>query len=153
VAEVQALVGPAAGPPRRVTSGLDSSRVAMVLAVAERRAGVRLTGNDAYVSTVGGVRLAEPSADLAVALAVAGARLDTPLAPGTVAIGEVGLAGEIRTVPAVSRRLAEAARLGFTTAFIPANTSDPTPTPEGMMVLEVPDLLTALSKAAFPLAL
>jgi DNA repair protein RadA/Sms len=153
VAEVQALVAPSAGPPRRVTSGLDSSRVAMVLAVAERRAGVRLTGNDAYVSTVGGVRLAEPSADLAVALAVAGARLNTPLAPGTVAIGEVGLAGEIRTVPAVSRRLSEAARLGFTTAFIPANTNDPTPAPEGMMVFEVPDLLTALSRAAFPLNL
>ncbi|WP_285594207.1 DNA repair protein RadA [Kineosporia sp. NBRC 101731] len=152
VSEVQALVAPTnANNPRRATSGLDNSRVSMILAVLERRAGARLSGNDVYVSTVGGVRLAEPACDLAVALAVAGAAIDRPLAAGTIAIGEVGLAGEVRPVAGVGRRLAEAARLGFTSAFVPAGTRDAAPAPEGMMVHEVPDVLTALSRAAFPI--
>jgi DNA repair protein RadA/Sms len=152
VTEVQALVAPTqATNPRRATSGVDSSRVAMVLAVLERRAGTRLAQNDVYVSTVGGVRLAEPACDLAVALAVAGAAIDRPLAPGTIAIGEVGLAGEVRPVAGVSRRLAEAARLGFGVAFVPVGTKDAQPAPDGMLVYEVPDVLTALSRAAFPL--
>jgi DNA repair protein RadA/Sms len=152
VSEVQALV--ATVPPgvntRRATSGLDSSRVAMILAVLDRRAGAKLANRDVYVSTVGGVKLTEPACDLAVALAVAGAALDRPLAAGTVAIGEVGLAGEVRTVVGVGRRLAEAARLGFSSAFVPAGTNEATPAPEGMSVYEVPDLATALSRAAFP---
>ncbi|GLY13326.1 DNA repair protein RadA [Kineosporia rhizophila] len=152
VSEVQALVAPTAGSnPRRATSGLDNSRVSMILAVLERRAGARLANNDVYVSTVGGVRIAEPSCDLAVALAVAGAAIDRPLAPGTIAVGEVGLAGEVRPVAGVGRRLAEAARLGFTSAFVPVGTRDAAPAPEGMVVYEVPDVLTALSRATFPL--
>ena len=152
VTEVQALVAPTqSNNPRRATSGLDGSRVAMVLAVLERRAGTRLANNDVYISTVGGVRLAEPACDLAVALAVAGAAIDRPLAAGTVAIGEVGLAGEVRQVAGVGRRLSEAARLGFTTAFIPAGSTDAVAAPDGMLVYEVPDVLTALSRATFPL--
>jgi DNA repair protein RadA/Sms len=152
VTEVQALVAPTqSNNPRRATSGLDSSRVSMVLAVLERRAGTRLASNDVYVSTVGGVRLTEPACDLAVALAVAGAAIDRPLAPGTVAIGEVGLAGEVRPVAGVGRRLSEAARLGFSTAFVPTGSTDAVPAPDGMLVYEVPDVLTALSRAAFPL--
>jgi DNA repair protein RadA/Sms len=152
VTEVQALVAPTqSNNPRRATSGLDSSRVAMVLAVLERRAGTRLASNDVYISTVGGVRLTEPACDLAVALAVAGAAIDRPLAAGSIAIGEVGLAGEVRQVAGVGRRLSEAARLGFTTAFIPAGSTDSVPAPDGMLVYEVPDVLTALSRAAFPL--
>jgi DNA repair protein RadA/Sms len=152
VSEVQALVAPtSANNPRRATSGLDNSRVAMILAVLERRAGARLSGQDVYVSTVGGVRLAEPACDLAVALAVAGAAIDRPLAAGTIAIGEVGLAGEVRPVAGVGRRLAEAARLGFTTAFVPMGTREAAPAPEGMVVYEVPDVVTALSRATFPL--
>jgi DNA repair protein RadA/Sms len=152
VTEVQALVAPitSGGNPRRATSGVDSSRVAMVLAVLERRAGTRLAANDVYVSSVGGARLTEPGCDLAVALAVAGAAIDRPLAPGTVAIGEVGLAGEVRAVAGVGRRLAEAARLGFTTAFVPVGSAEAAPVPAGMVVHEVPDLLTALSRATFP---
>jgi DNA repair protein RadA/Sms len=151
VTEVQALVAPtAAGNPRRATSGVDSSRVAMVLAVLERRAGTRLAANDVYVSSVGGARLTEPACDLAVALAVAGAAIDRPLAPGTIAIGEVGLAGEVRAVAGVGRRLAEAARLGFNTAFVPVGSAEAAPVPAGMTVHEVPDLLTALSRATFP---
>jgi DNA repair protein RadA/Sms len=152
VTEVQALVAPAtASNPRRATSGLDSSRVAMILAVLERRAGIRLASSDVYVSTVGGVRLTEPACDLAVALAVAGAAINQPLAPGTIAIGEVGLAGEVRTVAGVGRRLSEAARLGFNTAFIPCGSNDPAAAPDGMIVYEVADVLTALGRAAFPL--
>jgi DNA repair protein RadA/Sms len=152
VTEVQALVAPTnANNPRRATSGLDASRVAMVLAVLERRAGTRLASNDVYISTVGGVRLTEPACDLAVALAVAGAAIDRPLSAGTIAIGEVGLAGEVRPVAGVGRRLSEAARLGFTTAFVPAGTSEAVAAPDGVLVYEVPDVLTALSRAAFPL--
>ena len=118
--EVQALVAKSAlANPRRAVSGLDSSRVAMILAVLERRAGVELTGSDVYTATVGGMRVAEPAADLAVALAVASAASDFPLPPHTAAIGELGLAGEVRPVTGLGRRLAEAARLGFRHALVP----------------------------------
>jgi DNA repair protein RadA/Sms len=151
VGEVQALIAPsAASSPRRTTSGLDSSRVAMSLAVLERRAGVRLFNCDAYVSTVGGARMVEPACDLAIALAVAGAATEWTLAPGTIAIGEIGLAGEVRPVSGVSRRLSEAARLGFTRAIIPAGSAETGLAPDGMIVFEVPDLVTALDTAAFP---
>jgi DNA repair protein RadA/Sms len=144
VSEVQALVGPSAGAPRRATSGLDGNRVAMVLAVLERRCRLRLIACDTYAATVGGVRLTEPATDLAVALAVASAVQDVPLPPRTVAIGEVGLAGELRPVGGVGRRLAEAARLGFTTALVPAGTQDLAP--DTMIVHEVADLATALGR-------
>jgi DNA repair protein RadA/Sms len=143
VAEVQALVAPAStGPPRRATSGLEPSRVAMALAVLERRVGLRLTNCDVYAATVGGVRLGEPAADLATALAVASASRDAALPGRLVAIGEVGLAGEVRPVTGVHRRLAEAARLGFTWALVPP---EPGPVPPGIQVTETPDLATALS--------
>jgi len=146
VAEVQALVAKSAlANPRRATSGLDSSRVSMVLAVLDRRLGVNLLGMDTYVATVGGVRLSEPSSDLAVALAVASAAADQPLHSGLVAIGEVGLAGEVRSATDVGRRLAEAARLGFTQAIVPAGTDRSAP--DGMTVWEAADLLTALELA------
>ena len=144
VAEVQALVAKSAlANPRRATSGLDSSRVAMVLAVLDRRVGVTLIGHDTYTATVGGVKIGEPSSDLAVALAVASAHIDRPLRAGLVAIGEVGLAGEVRKVAGVGRRLAEAARLGFTHAIIPKGCDDAVPT--GIAVLEVADLRSALT--------
>jgi DNA repair protein RadA/Sms len=147
VSEVQALVGPSTTPhPRRAYSGLDSSRVAMILAVLERRCGVHVGGMDAYASTVGGVRLSEPGSDLAVALAVASAAMDQPLPQRAIALGEVGLAGEVRPVGGVGRRMSEAARLGFTTALVPASTDAEAPT--GMTVLEVPDLQRALAWAA-----
>jgi DNA repair protein RadA/Sms len=112
--EVQALVAPpASGPPRRSASGLDAARLALLLAVLEQRAGVPVAGADVYASVAGGVRVTEPGADLAVALAVASARLDVPVPPTTIVLGEVGLGGELRQVPQAARRLAEAARLGF----------------------------------------
>jgi DNA repair protein RadA/Sms len=117
----------------------------MALAVLDRRSGVGLGGRDVYVSTVGGVRLVEPATDLAVALAIASSAADVPLRPGMVAVGEVGLAGEVRRVGGVGRRLAEASRLGFVTALVPAGTDDSAP--EGMAVMEVADLATALARA------
>jgi len=122
LAEVQALVGPSAAPqPRRTTSGLESSRVAMVLAVLGNRAGLKLADQEVYVATVGGVKITEPVADLSVAIAVASSVMDKPIHPGLVAIGEVGLAGEVRRVGGLEKRLAEAARLGFTKAIVPAD--------------------------------
>ena len=114
--EIQALVVPSSAPnPRRVTNGIDSSRLAMLLAVLERRAGLSLSDKDVYVSTVGGVRLTEPGADLAIAIAVASAFHDRPIAHTVAAFGEISLAGEIRPVSAGKQREAEATRLGFTT--------------------------------------
>jgi DNA repair protein RadA/Sms len=146
VSEVQALVGPSVTSPRRATSGLDGNRVAMVLAVLERRCRVMLIASDSYVATVGGVRLTEPATDLAVALAVASAVNDQPLSRRMVAIGEVGLTGELRAVGGVGRRLAEAARLGFTTALVPTGTHNIAP--DTMVVHEVPDLVGALQRVA-----
>jgi DNA repair protein RadA/Sms len=114
IAEVQALVVKTGAPqPRRVTNGVDSSRVSMLLAVLERRAGLRLGEHDVYVSTVGGVRLTEPATDLAIALAIASAIQDKPIAHNLVAYGEISLAGEIRKVSNGKQRASEASRLGF----------------------------------------
>jgi DNA repair protein RadA/Sms len=142
VAEVQALVaGSSLGTPRRATSGLDSARVSMVMAVLERRGKVRLASSDVYAATVGGVRLTEPATDLAVALAIASAAAELPLPLGMVVIGEVGLAGEVRRVSGVQRRLAEAARLGFTRALVPADSGV---APPSFQAFEVRDLGAAL---------
>ncbi len=116
--EVQALIVPSSAPqPRRVVNGVDSSRVAMLLAVLERRAGMKLGGFDVYVSTVGGIRIVEPAADLAIALSIASAYKDRAFAGTLAAIGEISLAGEIRSVSSSKQRLAEAGRLGFTTVI------------------------------------
>jgi len=145
VAEVQALVAGSTAPvPRRTTSGLESSRTAMVLAVLERRAGIDLRHQEVYAATVGGVRLTEPAVDLAVALAVATAAQDRPLPAELVAFGEIGLAGELRPVAGVRRRLAEAARLGFRGAIVPAGCVAATDVPAGLLVVEAADLATAL---------
>ena len=118
--EVQALVAPSSlEMPRRTTSGLDGSRVGMVVAVLQRRAGLKLGKQDVYAATVGGVRLTEPSVDLAVAIALASSASNLSVPTGTVAIGEVGLAGEVRRVAGLSRRLAEAERMGFRRAIVP----------------------------------
>jgi DNA repair protein RadA/Sms len=151
VTEVQALLAPSPIPsPRRTTSGLDSSRVAMILAVLDRRADVPVRQADCYVSTVGGVRLTEPAADLAVALAMASSVADRALPRGTIAMGEVGLAGEIRPVTGVPRRLAEAARLGFAKAVVPGGSLGGGPVPEGMHVVEVTDIRHAVGLMTQP---
>ncbi|MDR0488054.1 MAG: DNA repair protein RadA [Propionibacteriaceae bacterium] len=120
VTEVQALVVPTSlTNPRRVSNGIEFSRLAMILAVLQRRAGVRCHQMDVYASTVGGARISDPGADLALACALASAMGDHPLPEHTVAMGEIGLAGEVRRVADMERRLVEASRLGVTTAIIP----------------------------------
>jgi DNA repair protein RadA/Sms len=145
VTELQALVGSTQPTtPRRATSGLDSQRVAMLLAVIERRLGLQLSNREVYTATVGGVRVAEPASDLSLALSIVGAARDAEVLPGLVAIGEVGLAGEIRPVSAVRARLAEAARLGFTKAIVPLHSGASVPQ---MHVIEVADLADAVRHA------
>lgn len=152
VAEVQALVAPSVLPqPRRVTSGLDSARIAMMLGILERRGGVKLATSDCFVATVGGVRLSEPATDMAVALAIASSALDATLPAGLVAFGEVGLAGDVRPIGSLDRRLHEAARLGFTDAIAPARASarrgGAVEPPSGMRVHETSSLQEALAVA------
>ncbi|MFL6241069.1 MAG: DNA repair protein RadA [Actinomycetes bacterium] len=142
VAEVQALVGTTELPmARRACSGLDNARVAMVLAVCERRAGIRLARQDVFAATVGGVRLAEPATDLAVALAIAGAATDRAVPPDLIAVGEVGLAGDVRPVRGVARRLAEASRLGFRRALVPDEAG---PISSELKVVTVADVSSAI---------
>jgi DNA repair protein RadA/Sms len=120
--EVQALTTPSAyGLPRRSANGLDSNRLQLLVAVLQKRAGLGLSGQDVYANVVGGLRLSEPAADLPVALAIASSYRDVATNPGMVAIGEIGLAGELRTVSQLERRLGEAKRLGFTSAIVPAS--------------------------------
>jgi len=119
--EVQALTTPSAfGLPRRSGNGLDAGRLQLLVAVLQKRVGLGLAGQDIYANVVGGMRIGEPAADLAVALAVASSFRDHPIDSRLVAIGEIGLAGELRSVSQIERRLSEANRLGFTLAIIPA---------------------------------
>ena len=123
LAEVQALVAPTTNPnPRRGVSGLDSSRVAMLVAITERVAGLKLADKDVFVATVGGIRLSDPSTDLATCLAIASAGKDLPIPLDVAAIGEVTLSGDIRRVPMINQRVAEASRLGYTRVLAPAGT-------------------------------
>jgi DNA repair protein RadA/Sms len=136
IGEIQSLLAKPATPgaPRRAAvSGIDQARVAMIIAVLEKRAMVPIGAMDIYLSTVGGMRLTDPSSDLAVAMAMASAFISRPLPATTVVIGEVGLAGDLRRVTGMERRLAEAARLGFTTALVPAGCG---PAPKGLRTLE-----------------
>ncbi len=149
LAELQALVAPSPIPqPRRTMHGVESGRLAMVLAVLERRCRVQLYNRDVYVSSVGGARINDPAADLAAAMSVASAANGQAVPPRLIAIGEVGLAGELRRVPGTDRRLSEAARLGFTEAVIPAQSRDARDqlmtVHAGMLVHAVPTVRQAL---------
>jgi DNA repair protein RadA/Sms len=119
--EVQALVGRSSAVPRRFVTGLDPGRVGFLVAVLDKRAGVLVGDCDVYVSVTGGARACEPAADLAVCLALASSASGTPVGPDMVAIGEVGLGGEVRRVSGMDKRLAEAGRLGFHRALVPAS--------------------------------
>ena len=152
VTEVQALIGATVpGSPRRTVSGLDSARLAMVLAVLQRRTErISLHDKEVFAATVGGIRITEPAADLAVALAVASASLNLAMTPRLAAVGEVGLTGEVRRVSAIQRRLAEASRLGFKYALVPPNSgaSNAGVMMMGMRVVEVMEVREALHWAA-----
>jgi DNA repair protein RadA/Sms len=142
VGEIQALLAtPSGGSPRRAVSGIDHARAAMIAAVLEKHARLKIAVNDVYLSTVGGMRLTDPSSDLAVAVALASAYVDLPLPATAVMIGEVGLAGDLRRVSGMERRLAEAARQGFTTALIPSGCDA---VPRGLTTLQAPTIGAAL---------
>jgi DNA repair protein RadA/Sms len=147
--EVQALVAPQVhGSPRRTAAGLDSQRLALLIAVLGRRAGLNLASHDVYASIVGGLTVEEPSIDLPLALALASALRDRPLAAGTVACGEIGLTGELRPVNGLGRRLREAARLGFARAIVPRNSGrGEEPDASGLDIVRVGSLREAISAA------
>ena len=149
VAEVQALIAPTSSPqPRRVTSGLDSSRTAMMLGILERRANLKLSTSDCFVATVGGMRLMEPATDLATALAIVSSVKDVPLPSSLVAIGEIGLAGDIRRVTGLEKRLGEASRLGFTHAIIPTGTKVNVPGITTHPVANISEAIKAIGEVA-----
>ena len=144
--EIQALVDAAHVPnPRRLSVGLDQQRLAMLLAVLHRHAGIAASDQDVFVNAVGGVRIGEPAADLAVLLAVVSSMRDKPLPRGLIAFGEVGLAGEIRPAPRGQERLREAAKLGFSMALIP-RANAPKQAIEGLEVIAVDRVEHALTR-------
>ena len=146
--EVQALVAPTAAPsPRRTASGVDPNRLALLVAVLGRRAGIGLSGHDVYANLAGGLTVSEPGLDLPLALALASSLRDRPVVTGTVAIGEVGLLGELRAVGGLDRRLREAARLGFTRALVPRPRGRDVPSIAGIELVVVGTLGDAVRAA------
>jgi DNA repair protein RadA/Sms len=144
--EVQALTASSViGAAKRKTSGVSADRVAMIIAVLEKRAEMRLAADDVFVNIAGGIKTPEPAVDLAIALAIASAHMNRPLPPGTLAIGELGLGGEIRPVPQLETRLREAARLGITNAVVPP-IGQHFPKLKGMAIHEVRRLSQALAE-------
>jgi len=149
--EVQALVAPAGGmgPPRRTVAGIDSNRLALLIAVLARRGGVDVSGRDVYASLAGGLAVSEPALDLALALAIAASQRDQALPADTLVCGEVSLLGEVRPIRGLDRRLREAARLGFRRALIPAGPSSASgaPLPGRLELVPVSTLREALGVA------
>lgn len=145
LAEVQSLVASTTAPnPRRGVSGLDTARVAMLIAVTERAGRLRLVEKDVFVATVGGARLSDPACDLAVCLAVASAARNVPLPADLLGIGEVALSGDVRTVPQLAQRVTEAARLGYRRVLVPAGSGARVTPPPGVGLVEVGGLDDAL---------
>lgn len=148
LAEVQALVAKTTfNAPRRTADGFDFNRAVLLLAVAEKRANMRLSAFDAYINIIGGLQLDEPGADLPVVLALASSYRDTPVPDDLVAIGEVGLTGEIRGVSNIGQRLTEVARLGFNKCIIPKSGTEKLEIPEGLTVYRVRNLREAIEIA------
>ena len=145
LAEVQALVAKTNfNVPRRTADGFDFNRAALLLAVAEKRGGMKLNAFDAYINVIGGLKLEEPGADLPVVLAVASSYRDTPIADDVVAIGEVGLTGEIRSVSHLNQRLQEVSRLGFKKCVIPKGGAEKLEIPDGLQVYRVRNIREAI---------
>lgn len=145
LAEVQALVAKTTfNVPRRTADGFDFNRAVLLLAVSEKRAGMKLSAFDAYINVIGGLKLEEPGADLPMVLAVASSYRDQPIADDLVAIGEVGLTGEIRSVAQINKRLAEVARLGFKKCIIPKSTTEKLEIPNGLEIFRVKNLREAI---------
>ena len=148
LAEVQALVTKTTfNVPRRAADGFDFNRAVLLMAVAEKRAGMKLNIFDAYINVIGGLRLDEPAADLPVVLAIASSYRDQVIDSQLVAIGEVGLTGEIRSVSNMNQRLGEVARLGFKKCIIPRNGSEKLDIPAGLTVYRVRNICEAIETA------
>ena len=146
LAEVQALVSKTSfNVPRRTADGFDFNRAALLLAVAEKRCNMKLSAFDAYINVIGGLRLDEPGADLPVVLAIASSYRDAVIPSDLVAIGEVGLTGEIRSVSHLNQRLGEVARLGFKSCIIPRNGTEKLEIPAGLTVYRVRNLQEAIA--------
>ncbi|MGG1572093.1 DNA repair protein RadA [Fictibacillus sp. NRS-1165] len=143
--EIQALVSPTSfGNPRRMATGIDHNRVSLLMAVLEKRVGLLLQNQDAYLNVAGGVRLDEPAVDLAVAVSIASSFRDAPTRPTDVMIGEVGLTGEVRRVSRIDQRIHEAAKLGFERAIIPDKNLGGWTIPKGIQVIGVSTVEEAL---------
>ena len=148
LAEIQALlVTSAGGNPRRTSNGFDYNRAAMLLAVLEKRGGLKVSACDAYLNIIGGLSLDEPAADLAAILALASSYLDRPIPNDLVAIGEVGLTGELRTVNQLAHRISEVHRLGFRQCLIPAHRAEAFSAPEGLRLIPAYNIGEAIRAA------
>lgn len=144
--EVQALVAPTSyGVPQRTATGFDGRRLQMILAVLEKRAGLRLGQYDVFVNVAGGVRIDEPAADLGMAVAIASSLRDVPVRADAAVIGEIGLGGEIRSIHQMDKRLAEARKLGFTRAIVPCRNVRNARVPQGITLVEVESVTEALA--------
>ncbi len=145
LAEIQALVAPSGfGNPRRMANGIDYNRFAMLTAVLERRAGIKLYNTDIYVNVAGGLKIDEPAVDLGICVAIASATLDRPITKDVVFIGEVGLNGELRTVTQLSKRLSEASKMGFKTAVVPKRALKNVTIPKDIKAVGISNLTEAV---------
>jgi len=145
--ELQALTATGfVGSAKRKSSGLDTNRLAMLIAVLEQHGGLRLADRDVFCSAVGGLKIIEPASDLALALAIAGAHYKRSLPPTTIAIGEVGLGGELRPATQLEQRLRESARLGYTHAFVPDARSSKLPKIKGMELIPIRNVSQAIER-------
>lgn len=145
LAELQALVAPASGTkPLRSSNGFDYNRASMLLAVLEKRGGLKVSQCDAYLNVIGGLTLEEPAADLATVIAVASSYLDKPVPDDMAAVGEIGLSGEVRSITHLEQRLTEMQRLGFTSCMIPAHRAEELKPFSGLKLLPVANISQAL---------
>jgi DNA repair protein RadA/Sms len=143
--EVQALVAPTSyGVPQRSSTGFDSRRLQMILAVIEKRVGIHIGQYDVFVNVAGGIRVEEPAVDLGMAVSIVSSLRDLPVDSSTVAIGEIGLGGEIRTVSKADQRVSEARKLGFTRCVLPRNNARGMSVPNGITLVEVDAIDEAL---------
>ena len=149
IAEIQALVSPTAFPvPRRTSSGIDYNRLCLILAVLEKRLGLKFSQNDVYLNVIGGMRLDEPAADMAVALALVSSLSDRAVPDDLIAVGELGLSGECRTVAGLEHRVKEAERLGFRRMVVPARNLEKRQIHTHMTLLPVSSIFEVLNLLA-----
>jgi DNA repair protein RadA/Sms len=145
VAEIQALVTPTAFPaPRRTSNGIDYNRTCLILAVLEKRLGLKFSNSDAYLNVIGGLQIDEPASDLGIAMALISSLTDKKVPDTLIAIGEIGLAGECRAVSNVEQRVREAARLGFKQALLPVHNAQSCPAIDGIKIYPVKNIYDVL---------